>query len=64
MRSRCATGIKGANSANMGLSISIAYPLGTFAAWVAAALLHRGVMLVRREQPRSSARDKVQADHV
>jgi hypothetical protein len=48
----------------MGLSISIAYPLGTFAAWVAAALLHRGVMLVRREQPRSSARDKVQADHV
>lgn len=43
---------------------AIAYPLGVFTAWVAAAILYRGVMLARREQHQSSAHDNVHADHV
>ncbi len=41
---------------------AVAYPLGVFAAWVAAAILYRGVVLTRREKRRSGARDNVQAD--
>ena len=43
---------------------TIAYPLGVFAAWVAGAILYRGMVLARREKHRSSAHDKVQADHM
>jgi cardiolipin synthase len=31
---------------------AVAYPLGVFVAWVAAAILYRGVVLVRRQKPR------------
>jgi cardiolipin synthase len=40
---------------------AIAYPLGVFAAWVAAAILYRGAVLARREKHRSSTRDNVQS---
>jgi hypothetical protein len=43
---------------------TIAYPVGVFTAWIAAAILYRGVLLARREKHRSRARDNVQADRV
>ena len=43
---------------------AIAYPLGVFAAWVAAAILYRGAVLARREKHRSSTRDNGQSDRV
>ncbi len=43
---------------------TIAYPLGVFAAWVAAAILYRGVVLARLEKHRSGAHNKVPADHM
>jgi cardiolipin synthase A/B len=43
---------------------TIAYPLGVFAAWVAGAILYRGMVLARREKHRSSTHDKVQADQM
>jgi cardiolipin synthase len=43
---------------------AIAYPLGVFAVWVAAAVLYRGATLARREKHRSSTRDAVRSDHV
>lgn len=42
----------------------IAYPLGVFAAWLAAAILFRGLGLARRERHRSTAQDNVHADHM
>ena len=43
---------------------TIAYPLGVFTAWAAAAILYRGLVLARRERHRSSAHDKVHGDHL
>lgn len=40
---------------------AIAYPLGAFAAWVAAAVLYRGAVLTRREKHPSSARGDVES---
>ena len=41
---------------------TIAYPLGVFTTWVAAAILYRGVLLARRDKHRPGARDNVQID--
>ena len=43
---------------------TIAYPIGVFTAWAAAAILYRGLVLARRERHRSSAHDKVHGDHL
>jgi cardiolipin synthase len=42
----------------------VAYPLGGFAAWAAAAILYRGVVLARRERRRSSTGDSGRSDRV
>ena len=41
---------------------TIAYPLGLLAAWFAAAILYRGVVLARRGRHRSAVRDKARPD--
>jgi cardiolipin synthase len=41
---------------------TIAYPLGLLAAWFAAAILYRGVVLARRGRHRSEVRDKARPD--
>jgi cardiolipin synthase len=43
---------------------ALAYPLGLFAAWLAAAILYRGVVLARRQKRRAKPRGNVQADRV
>ena len=43
---------------------TVAFRLACSAAWIAAAIFYRGVLLAGRDKHRSSGRDNVRAHHI